>query len=310
MEFTEDMHNVPLISVIIPTYNRAGYLQLALESVLCQEYPCYEVLVVDDGSTDDTPAVLARQAGRVRALRQANAGPSAARNRGIREARGELVAFLDSDDLMVPGRLARQAALFVRDPELGLVAGAYAKIGPQGEALGSVVLSRADRRRLVRGEWYRNFFATPTVMARRSCFESAGLFPEDVSFGEDWDMWLRIMAGHRCRYLPGIEAKVRFHQESLVASLSEKNFQDWRAIIERDNQRLRYKGVSAKHVATLCCKRYSYYYFNKAWVDSLQGKCNSHLHTLHSIKLWPWWGLRRYLGLARYYLSDMVKSNA
>jgi glycosyltransferase involved in cell wall biosynthesis len=101
----------PLVSVIIPTYNRAHVVPEAIESVLLQTYPHIEVIVVDDGSTDNTPECLQQFASRVRVITQANAGPAAARNRGIEVAKGELIAFLDSDDLWLPTKLERQVTL-------------------------------------------------------------------------------------------------------------------------------------------------------------------------------------------------------
>jgi len=117
---------LPTVSVVIPAYNSAAYLSRAIESALGQRYPQdrLEVIIVDDGSSDDSPAIAegyADRNARVLALRQANAGPAAARNRGIAAAGGELIAFLDSDDAWEPTKLARQAALFQADPQLGLV---------------------------------------------------------------------------------------------------------------------------------------------------------------------------------------------
>ena len=119
-------HRPPLISVVIPAWNCARYLRRALDSVLAQQYPDdrLDVIVVDDGSTDASPEIVADYAardGRVRLLRQSNAGPAAARNRGIAAARGELIAFLDADDRWAPGKLAAQAARFAANPSLGLV---------------------------------------------------------------------------------------------------------------------------------------------------------------------------------------------
>ncbi len=104
----------PLVTAVIPTYNRANIVTQAVDSVLNQTYGNLELIVVDDGSTDDTPAALARYGNRIRVLRQDNAGPAAARNRGIAAARGEFVAFLDSDDLWLPSKLERQVALLGR----------------------------------------------------------------------------------------------------------------------------------------------------------------------------------------------------
>jgi len=106
-------------SVAIVTFNHARYLPDALESALAQTLPGVEVVVVDDGSTDDTPAVLAKYAGRVRVVRQPNRGPSAARNAGVAASRGEYVAFLDADDVLAPTKLAEQTAVLAREPRAG-----------------------------------------------------------------------------------------------------------------------------------------------------------------------------------------------
>ena len=110
-------HINPLISVIIPTYNRAHMVAEAIESVLNQRLNAYELIVVDDGSTDETPKVLAGYNAAITVIRQINKGVSAARNQGIQSARGDLIAFLDSDDLWQPGKLACQFEFFQNHPE-------------------------------------------------------------------------------------------------------------------------------------------------------------------------------------------------
>src|SRR5438045_2731868 len=113
---------MPDVSVVIPSYNRAHLIGETLDSVLAQDVPGMEILVVDDGSTDATEAVvLGRYGDRVRYVRQANGGPACARNTGIREASAPLIAFLDSDDLWSPGKLRKQLEMLRRDPSLGLV---------------------------------------------------------------------------------------------------------------------------------------------------------------------------------------------
>jgi len=111
------MKNNPLISVIIPTYNRAWTLAVSIDSVLVQDYKNIELIVIDDGSTDNTPNLLDTYSGRLKQIRQANAGVSAARNRGIAEATGDFLAFLDSDDTWLPRKIGRQIDFFIRRPE-------------------------------------------------------------------------------------------------------------------------------------------------------------------------------------------------
>ena len=128
--------NRPTVSVVIPTYNRAALLPRALESVIAQTFLDWEIVLVDDGSTDETESVAADYANRLGSrfihLRQDNAGSSAARNRGIDAARGEFIAFLDSDDEYLPRKLERQIRLFELCPELGLVYSDYAFIDSDG----------------------------------------------------------------------------------------------------------------------------------------------------------------------------------
>ena len=114
-----DGGGLPLVSVVIPTFNGARFLAQTIESVLAQTYPRLEVLVVDDGSTDETPAIAASYAPRVSYLHQANAGTAAARNTGITQASGAFIALLDHDDLWEPRKLERQLPLFATDPQIG-----------------------------------------------------------------------------------------------------------------------------------------------------------------------------------------------
>jgi glycosyltransferase involved in cell wall biosynthesis len=186
------------VSVVIPTYNLAQFLPEAVESVRAQEWPDLEIIVVDDGSTDDTPALLERlaRAGDLRWFRQENAGASAARNRGIREARKSWVAFLDADDFWLDGKLSAQFEALERKPSAAF---GYTDVRVRREdgSEGELRCRRADAplfEQLLSG----NVFATPTVIVRRDCFREVGLFDEALRTGEDWDMWLRLSSHYEC----------------------------------------------------------------------------------------------------------------
>lgn len=176
----------PRVSVIIPTYNRARLVAESVRSVLDQSYRDLEVIVVDDGSTDGTAGELARLfGGRIRVCVQPNGGNAAARNRGLAEARGELLAFNDSDDLWLPGKLERQVAYLDAHPEVDLVCGNG--IDPaRGEGRRGLVIPYARGRRLeargpsLRDMIERSFSRTPTLVARRRLFERVG--PFDAAF--------------------------------------------------------------------------------------------------------------------------------
>ncbi len=207
------------ISVIIPTYNRAELVGAAVRSALGQTCPPYEVIVVDDGSTDGTAAVLAGFDARVVVIRQVNQGVSAARNAGIARATGDFVAFLDSDDVWEPWKLEAQGACFARHPELVLVGTNARQVGPGG-------FERADfmrqysvyrfegrlRGRFARSEvpvngagatlfhgdfagamFLGNFFVTSTVLVRREALLRAGAFDAAMrDAGEDYDLVWRV----------------------------------------------------------------------------------------------------------------------
>jgi glycosyltransferase involved in cell wall biosynthesis len=186
----------PAVGVVVPAYNAAWCVGRAIDSVLAQEGAGYEIVVVDDGSTDDTPAVLARYGDAIRVLRQRNQGLSAARNAGIRAARGEFVAFLDADDWWLPGKLARQLELMRMRPEVGFSSTAARVEDPQGHLLnlwpapqwqGPFVVHLFGSNADVAG-------SGSAVMARRALFDRVGGFDETLRSLEDIDMWMRLAA--------------------------------------------------------------------------------------------------------------------
>ena len=208
----------PLVSVVIPTYNRADLVPRAIDSVLAQSYAPLEVIVVDDASTDGTAAALAGIADpRLTYIRHgANRGVSAAQNTGIRASKGELVAFLGDDDTWLPGKLAKQVPLF-EHPEVGLV------------YCGVEAVDREDRRQWVswpskRGRIYeallfKNYMYAPAVVVRRSCLAGGNLFDERLRAHEDHDLWLRIARTWLVDYVPELLARIAvFPREHLAAT--------------------------------------------------------------------------------------------
>ena len=203
------MMDAPLASIIIPTFNCASLLPRALESVFAQSLGPVQVIVVDDGSTDDTAAILGRYAGRVEAIRQANAGPSAARNRGLAAARGSFVGFLDGDDTYHPDKLARQVTALAARPECGWV---YSDCwleeeGPSGSRLLASERYAYARRSALEGWLFEalipgNFIPVHTLLVRRSCLDAAGPFDERFWGVEDFDLLLRLAALAPAAYLP------------------------------------------------------------------------------------------------------------
>ena len=181
----------PEVSVIIPTYNRAWILREAIDSVRAQDFKDFELIVVDDGSTDDTGKILDDYNGDLVVIRQSNKGVSAARNRGIDAAAGRLLAFLDSDDLWLPRKLSTQVAFFQSHPaavinqteEIWIRNGV--RVNPKIRHLKptGMIFERSLELCLV---------SPSAVMMRRSLFDEVGLFDEDLPACEDYDLWLRI----------------------------------------------------------------------------------------------------------------------
>jgi glycosyltransferase involved in cell wall biosynthesis len=189
------------ITVVIPTYNSGRFLVEAIDSALAQTLAPSEVIVVDDGSTDDTCERLRPYGGSVRLLAQENRGVSAARNLGVREARGGLIAFLDADDVWHPRKLELQVGVFEADRDLGLLgtssfdwpAASLPELGP--ERPGPVVQVTWDQLAV------KNRLTTSSVVARREILARAGQFDTELQGPEDRDLWLRVAEFARVAYL-------------------------------------------------------------------------------------------------------------
>jgi glycosyltransferase involved in cell wall biosynthesis len=182
------------VSAIITGYNYARFLPAAIESVLAQTCVPDEIIVVDDGSTDNTAEVVAPYAGKgVRYLRRENGGPGAARNTGIRASSGDLIAMLDGDDRWLPDKTALQLAHMEKYPSVGLVTGSEIQVH---EADGSrYPLRRGPVGAASYYPWIlvENTIGNPSLaMVRRECFERVGVFDEGLPLGQDWEMWIRI----------------------------------------------------------------------------------------------------------------------
>jgi len=191
----EKKQKKPLVSAIIPTYNRGWIIKEAVDSVMSQDYRDFELIIVDDGSTDNTPEILNSCRGDILVFRQENQGVSAARNRGIAEASGRFIAFLDSDDLWLPQKLFRQVEFFNKNPDAQIC---------QTEETWIRKGVRVNPKKRHKKPWGMIFepslalcLVSPSaVMIRRSLFKKVGGFDETLPACEDYDLWLRIS----CRY--------------------------------------------------------------------------------------------------------------
>jgi glycosyltransferase involved in cell wall biosynthesis len=199
-----------LVTVVTAAYNMGGYIAETLDSILGQDYLNVESVVIDDGSTDNTAAVLARYAAdpRVRVIRQANAGQTVAKNRGIAEARGEFVAFCDADDVWDCRKLSRQVPEFLRADDVAVVFSEIDCIDAEGRPLPAVSMRRYDGH-ITAQLLIDNFVPFPSVVVRASVLHAMGGFDERLTMSIDYDLWLRISTRYRFVYVPEVLAHYR-----------------------------------------------------------------------------------------------------
>jgi hypothetical protein len=200
------------ITVVIPTYNYARYLPEAIDSALAQTHAPLEIIVVDDGSTDDTPRVLAAYGAKIRAIRQGNQGVAAARNTGVAAARGEYIALLDSDDVWLPRKLELQIARFDADPSLGLVhcGGESFDGGGTLDVHLDGLEGRVGRQMLSLDRIVIPFPGSGLLFPKR-VIEEAGGFDVRLPPSDDWDLCYRVAASHAIGFVPEVLVRYRLH---------------------------------------------------------------------------------------------------
>lgn len=226
----------PLISVIIPSYNCARYIAAALHSALDQDYPHKEILVVDDGSTDNSLDILRSFGKRIRVITQANAGAAAARNTGLQAAQGEYIAFLDADDLWLPGKLTAQANYLAAHPETGLVYSAWqewhARADGEFDPPAPVPEAANPSVEIVPEEsgWMYNRLLldcaihTTTAMIRSKIAREVGMFDVNLRRGQDYDYWLRVSRITPIHKLKAVLSLYRIHRESITRKPHAANY--------------------------------------------------------------------------------------
>ena len=178
------------VSIIIPTFNRRDYITIALDSVLAQTYKDYEIIIIDDGSSDDTKEVLKPYQDKIHYFYHDNKGIPATRNRGVREAHGDYIALLDSDDYWLPEKLERQMDCFKKNPHYGMVATRCSSITQDGRFREK---NRPGKSGWILNDLFKaNFIRTSSAMIKKECFEKVGFFDESLPMYEEVDLWLRI----------------------------------------------------------------------------------------------------------------------
>lgn len=234
------------ISVITPSYNQGQYIEATINSVLSQNYPALEYLVMDGGSKDNTVEILRRYENQLNWVSEPDKGQADAINKGFRQSTGEIVTWLNSDDLHLPGVLHRVGEFFSQHPEIDVVYGDYYLINHKG----AVILRKQeipfDYNILLYG---LDYISQPTTFFRRRLFDQVGYLDESLHFGLDWDYWLRVANnGGRFAHIPHYLAATRWHTEAKTLVAPPQMYAEHQAIRERYWQKYRFRSTRAQNL--------------------------------------------------------------
>jgi glycosyltransferase involved in cell wall biosynthesis len=223
----------PKVSVIIPAYNCENYIGAAIDSILGQNYPSLEILVVDDGSTDSTADVLETFGDKVQVISQKNSGSAVARNIGLEKSTGDYIAFLDSDDIWLEGKLSSQVSFLETHAEYGLVYSDWVCWHPDKDGIfkdHGYDKDTTSAKRPLSGWLFEELIKdcivwTGTVLMRRAVYEKTGAFDATLMRGQDYDYWLRIAQEFKIHKLADIHAVYRIHDQSVSHKPKSINYQ-------------------------------------------------------------------------------------
>jgi glycosyltransferase involved in cell wall biosynthesis len=242
------MKEPPAVSAIITTFNYARYLPRAIESVLAQTFKDFEIVIVDDGSTDNTKEVVERYDGRVIYHYQTNRGPGASKNAGLKLATGKYIQFLDADDTIAPSKFEKQVSVFEGSDDIDVVYSDYLAVDYHGKEVPNVRLvlfpdffgnlNEVDRL------LHECFILVHTPLVRASVLKKENGLDETPGMSEDWDLWLRLaVKGYKFRSLPDVLAIYHKHDSSLTVS-SEKLYTRRRLLVDKFTSELKSEVVA------------------------------------------------------------------
>ena len=292
------------VSVVIPAFNAAEFLPQVLESVFRQTHPPLEIIVVDDGSTDGTPETMQRFQGRVHYLRQDNGGPASARNRGILQARGEWIAFLDADDLWLPHRIEHQLAV-AESTQADLVFSdlveefstrtfpsyleGHRQKAPLTAAVRNGILPNPFQHLIRIG----NFILPSAVLIRRDCLLDVGLFDENLRGPEDFDLWLRLSLKSRVAFTPEPLVIRRVYDRNLTEddeNMVAESLKMWEKIKKFEILRgqRQWRRVIRKKEARLYWSR-GYYFFERNQPAAARASWATGLRVSFSARMAAYW---------------------
>jgi len=223
------MSNSPLVSIVIPSYNQGSFLEQTIKSLLDQDYPRIEILVIDGGSQDKSLDIIEQYKSQLAfAISEADSGQSEAINKGFRKATGEVFAWLNSDDLMAPSSVKLAVSYLTDDPDVGIVYGDRIHIDPKGNIIGINRCPPYYTKMLSRNIT----IPQETVFFRRQFFEAVGGLDENLHFSMDFDLWCKFQKLTKFKHLPAFMGYYREHGESKSIVCSEKQYAESRKYLE------------------------------------------------------------------------------
>lgn len=265
------------VSVVIATYNRQRLVKEAIDGVLAQSVPVREIIVVDDGSKDDTRKVLGAYGDRIRHFFRPNGGASAARNYGMQAARGRWIAFLDDDDVWLPQKIERQMELADKNPKLGLIYCSDYAVDEQLKILYPREASPQNRGDAFERLLVKNFIFTSCVIARRDLVEQAGYMDLEFKFAQDWNLWLKVAAPHPVDFAP--QPLVLYRQSASGCLTRDMQAKDRLAEIETIVER----ALTLREVSRPT-ERKARWQVQRQWTEACLAQGDSGRAVLHSLK--------------------------
>ena len=223
--------DLPLVTVVTPSYNQGRFIRDTIESVLTQDYPNIEYIVIDALSKDETAAVCAEYADRLTFISEKDRGQSDAINKGFRMAKGEIVAWLNSDDVFLPGAIGHVVEAFLREPDIGAAYGEGYQIDIDGNV--KQRFSVTEPFNLWKLIYMSDYILQQTVFFRRDVFDEVGLLDESLHYGMDWEILMRIGKRHMLRYLPFYMGSIREYGEAKTSTGGARRFWELVKIMRR-----------------------------------------------------------------------------
>jgi glycosyltransferase involved in cell wall biosynthesis len=230
--------NFPLVSIIIPSYNQARFLEFTIQSILEQDYPNFEIIVVDGGSTDGSVEIIKRYADRFAWwVSEKDKGHADALNKGFARAKGEIIAWLNSDDTYYPGAIADAVRVLQENPDVGLVYADADLTDEEGKIIGRFASRQTDYKKLLRASVH---IPQATTFFRADLYRQVGELSLSLFFAFDYDLWVRLSKVSRLLYVPHLWATFRLHDEGKSVKNDDRCYPDMLKVYERE----RGKGLS------------------------------------------------------------------